>query len=194
MKREELEAKGYTSEQVTDILNTLHLVSKDKDKQIADLQSEVLAKDEYVTKYNAAQHQLDEMNKANMTEQEKFEAMKKEAEANLRNSKIIVNKAKAKEILSGLDIDESLIDTLVSEDEQATINNANLLKNRFTTFKDTVEKQTRESITNLNVKPETTNVPQQDDGVMTLDKFYKMTNEEQIKFVNENPGAIENLQ
>lgn len=194
MKREDLLAKGYTEEQVTDILNTLHSVSKDKDKQIADLQSEVLTKDEYVTKYNAAQHQLDEMNKANMTEQEKFEAMKKEAETNLRNSKIIVNKAKAKEILSGLDIDESLIDTLVSEDEQATINNANLLKNRFTTFKDTVEKQTRESITNLNVKPETTNVPQQDDGVMTLDKFYKMTNEEQIKFVNENPGAVENLQ
>lgn len=194
MKREDLLAKGYTEEQVTDILNTLHSVSKDKDKQIADLQSEVLTKDEYVTKYNAAQHQLDEMNKANMTEQEKVEAMKKEAETNLRNSKIIVNKAKAKEILSGLDIEESLIDTLVSEDEQATINNANLLKNRFTTFKDTIEKQTRESITNLNVKPETTNVPQQDDGVMTLDKFYKMTNEEQIKFVNENPEAIQNLQ
>lgn len=194
MKREDLLAKGYTEEQVTDILNTLHSVSKDKDKQIADLQSEVLTKSEFETKYNAAQHQLDEMNKANMTEQEKFEAMKKEAETNLRNSKIIVNKAKAKEILSGLDIDESLIDTLVSEDEQATINNANLLKNRFTTFKDTVEKQTRESITNLNVKPETTNVPQQDDGVMTLDKFYKMTNEEQIKFVNENPEAIQNLQ
>ena len=194
MKREDLLAKGYTEEQVTDILNTLHSVSKDKDKQIADLQSEVLTKSEFETKYNAAQHQLDEMNKANMTEQEKVEAMKKEAEANLRNSKIIVNKAKAKEILSGLDIEESLIDTLVSEDEQATINNANLLKNRFTTFKDTVEKQTRESITNLNVKPETTNVPQQDDGVMTLDKFYKMTNEEQIKFVNENPEAIQNLQ
>lgn len=194
MKREDLLAKGYTEEQVTDILNTLHSVSKDKDKQIADLQSEVLTKGEFETKYNAAQHQLDEMNKANMTEQEKVEAMKKEAEANLRNSKIIVNKAKAKEILSGLDIDESLIDTLVSEDEQATINNANLLKNRFTTFKDTVEKQTRESITNLNVKPETTNVPQQDDGVMTLDKFYKMSNEEQIKFVNENPEAIQNLQ
>lgn len=194
MKREDLLAKGYTEEQVTDILNTLHSVSKDKDKQIADLQSEVLTKGEFETKYNAAQHQLDEMNKANMTEQEKVEAMKKEAEANLRNSKIIVNKAKAKEILSGLDIEESLIDTLVSEDEQATINNANLLKNRFTTFKDTVEKQTRESITNLNVKPETTNVPQQDDGVMTLDKFYKMTNEEQIKFVNENPEAIQNLQ
>lgn len=194
MKREDLLAKGYTEEQVTDILNTLHSISKDKDKQIADLQSEVLTKGEFETKYNAAQHQLDEMNKANMTEQEKFEAMKKEAETNLRNSKIIVNKAKAKEILSGLDIDESLINTLVSEDEQATINNANLLKNRFTTFKDTVEKQTRESITNLNVKPDTTNVPQQDDGVMTLDKFYKMTNEEQIKFVNENPEAIQNLQ
>ena len=194
MKREDLLAKGYTEEQVTDILNTLHSVSKDKDKQIADLQSEVLTKGEFETKYNAAQHQLDEMNKANMTEQEKVEAMKKEAEANLRNSKIIVNKAKAKEILSGLDIEESLIDTLVSEDEQATINNAKKKKNRFTTFKDTIEKQTRESITNLNVKPETTNVPQQDDGVMTLDKFYKMTNEEQIKFVNENPEAIQNLQ
>ena len=31
MKREELLAKGYTEEQVTDILNTLHSVSKDKD-------------------------------------------------------------------------------------------------------------------------------------------------------------------
>ena len=91
MKREELLAKGYTEEQVTDILNTLHSVSKDKDKQIADLQSEVLTKGEYETKYNDVQHQLDEIKKANMTEQEKFEAMKKEAETNLRNSKIIVN-------------------------------------------------------------------------------------------------------
>ena len=69
----------------------------------------------------------------------------------------------------------------------------NIVKQIINTI-NTIEKQTRESITNLNVKPETTNVPQQDDGVMTLDKFYKMTNEEQIKFVNENPEAIQNLQ
>ena len=144
MRREELLAKGYTEEQVTDILNTLHSVSKEKDKQISDLQSEILTKSEFETKYNAAQHQLDELNKANMTEQEKFEEMKKEAEKNLRDSKIIVNKAKAKEILSGLDIDESLIDTLVSEDEQKTLSNANLLKERFSSFKDTIEKQTKE--------------------------------------------------
>lgn len=193
MKREELLAKGYTEEQVTDILNTLHSMSKDKDKKIADLQSEVLTKGEFETKYNTVQHQLDELNKANMSEQEKYEAMKKEAEENLRNSKIIVNKAKAKEILSGLDIDESLINTLVSEDENVTLNNANLLKNRFTTFKDTIEKQTRESITNLNVKPKTTNVPQKDDSVMTFEKFASMTNEEQTKFAMEHPEELAKL-
>ena len=178
MRREELLAKGYTEEQVTDILNTLHSVSKEKDKQISDLQSEILTKSEFETKYNAAQHQLDELNKANMTEQEKFEEMKKEAEKNLRDSKIIVNKAKAKEILSGLDIDESLIDTLVSEDEQKTLSNANLLKEKFISFKDTVEKQTKESITNLEVKPNLTNIPQKDD-TMTMEKFGALSAEEQ---------------
>lgn len=192
MKREELLAKGYTEEQVTDILNTLHSVSKEKDKQISDLQSEVLTKGEFETKYNAAQHQLDELNKANMTEQEKFEEMKKEAEKNLRDSKIIVNKAKAKEILSGLDIDESLIDTLVSEDEQKTLNNANLLKEKFSSFKDTIEKQTKESITNLEVKPNLTNIPQKDD-VMTMEKFGALSAEEQNKFIEEHPQEFENL-
>ncbi len=192
MKREELLAKGYTEEQVTDILNTLHSVSKEKDKQISDLQSEVLTKGEFETKYNAAQHQLDELNKANMTEQEKFEEMKKEAEKNLRDSKIIVNKARAKEILSGLDIDESLIDTLVSEDEQKTLNNANLLKEKFSSFKDTIEKQTKESITNLEVKPNLTNIPQKDD-VMTMEKFGALSAEEQNKFIEEHPQEFENL-
>lgn len=192
MKREELLAKGYTEEQVTDILNTLHSMSKDKDKQIADLQSEVLTKGEYETKYNAVQHQLDELNKANMTEQEKFEAMKKEAEINLKKSKLIVNRAKAKEVLSGLDIDEGLIDTLVNEDETITLNNATMLKNRFTTFRDTIEKQTRESITNLEKKPTPTNIPQ-DDGAMTLDKFNMLSNDEQIKLISENPNILNNL-
>lgn len=192
MKREELLAKGYTEEQVTDILNTIHSVSKEKDKQISDLQSEILTKGEFETKYNAAQHQLDELNKANMTEQEKFEEMKKETEKNLRDSKIIVNKAKAKEILSGLDIDESLIDTLVSEDEQKTLNNANLLKERFSSFKDTVEKQTKESITNLEVKPNLTNIPQKDDA-MTMEKFGALSAEEQNKFIEEHPQEFENL-
>ena len=44
MKREDLLAKGYTEEQVTDLLNMFHGINKEKDKKIADLQSEVLQK------------------------------------------------------------------------------------------------------------------------------------------------------
>ena len=54
MRREDLLAKGYTEEQVTDLLNTFHGINKEKDKQIADLQSEVLQKSEFETKYNEA--------------------------------------------------------------------------------------------------------------------------------------------
>lgn len=193
MKREDLLAKGYTEEQVTDLLNMFHGINKEKDKKIADLQSEVLQKSEFETKYNEANAKLEEINKANMTEQEKFEAMKKETENNYKQSKIIVNKAKAKEVLGGLNIDDSLIDTLVSEDENATIQRANLLKNTFTNYKDNVVKETKEAITTIDVKPSATNIPQRDDNAMNWERFSKMSSIEQEKFINEHPVEFENL-
>lgn len=188
MRREELLEKGYTEEQVTDILNTFHGINKENET----LKSDLLAAKSIESKYNDVQKQLDEIQKAQMSEQEKIALEKKETEENLRKSKIIVNKAKAKEVLAGLDIDEELIDNLVNEDEAVTLKSANLLKNKFEAFKETVAKQTKDSLANLDVKPNISSVPQESDA-MTWDKFQTMSEEEQSKWANDNPEEFNKL-
>jgi len=188
MRREELLEKGYTEEQVTDILNTFHSINKENETLKADL----LNAKNMEAKYNDAQKQLEDIQKASMNDQQRLELEKKEIEKNLRESKLIVNKAKAKEVLAGLDIDEELISNLVNEDEATTIKNATLLKNKFEAFKETVAKQTKDSLASLDVKPNLTNVPQESNA-MTWDKFQKLSDEEQSKWANENPEEFNNL-
>lgn len=188
MKRENLLAKGYTEEQVTDILNTFHGINKENDK----LKGQVLEQSDLQNTVKELQEKLDAINKEKLTEQEKLELDKQEIAKNLRESKIIKNRAKAMEILSGLDIDETLINTLVTEDENSTIANATALKSKFDSYKEVVEKQTKEAITNLDVKPNVSNVPQ-DDGAMTWEKFSSLSVDEQNKFAMENPTEFENL-
>lgn len=185
MKREELLAKGYTEEQVTDILNTFHGLNKENETLKSELET---------TKgSNTELHkQLDAINEANLSEQEKLEKQKAEIEKNLANAKRIYNTAKAKDILAGLDVDESLINTLVSDDENVTINNATLLKTKLETVKDLAIKKTREEIANLNVKPAPTNVPQGDD-VMTKEKFMKMTMTQQKEWKDKNESAYKEM-
>lgn len=185
MHREELIEKGYSEEQVTDILNMYHQLNaetKKANEQVAQTKEQAAA----------LQKQLDDINKANMTEQEKFEQMKKETELNLANSKKIYNKAKVKEILAGYDIEDDIINNFVSEDETSSINGANLFKSRLDTIIANTTKQVQEKISNIDVKPNATNVPQESTG-MTLDKFKKMTMTEQVEFKRNNPEAYENL-
>ena len=188
MKREDLLAKGYTEEQVTDLLNTFHEVNNENKK----LQSELDKKASLETQNQELQKQLDEIHKANMTEQEKINAEKAEIEENLANSRKIYNTAKAKEILAGMDIDEELIKTLVSDDEETTIANANLLKSKINNVIEITAKQTKDSITSIPVAPQPTNVPQGDDE-MTLDKFNKLSMTDQIIFKRENPEKYNEL-
>lgn len=189
MKREELLAKGYTEEQVTDLLNTFHSINKENDR----LKGELLSKSELENKYNEAQRKLDDINKANLSVQEQMELDKKETAKNLAESKKILNKAKASQVLSGLDIDDVIIDNLVTEDEATTLKNANLLKEKFDNFRDTVEKQTRANITSLDVKPNPTNIPQGGEDVMTVEKFKSMTLTEQVFWKRENADEYRQL-
>ena len=189
MKREELLAKGYTEEQVTDLLNTFHSINKENDR----LKGELLSKSELENKYNEAQRKLDDINKANLSVQEQMELDKKETAKNLAESKKILNKAKASQVLSGLDIDDEIIDNLVTEDEATTLKNANLLKEKFDIFRDTVEKQTRANITSLDVKPNPTNIPQGGEDVMTVEKFKSMTLTEQVFWKRENADEYRQL-
>ena len=185
MKREELLAKGYTEEQVTDLLNLFHKENSETKK----LSEEVNSKNETIANL---QHQIDEINKANMTEQEKLEQMKKETELNLANSKKIYNTAKVKEILAGYDVEDDLIQRLVSDDENSSINSANLFKNRLDTIISNTTKKVQDSISNIDVKPNPTNI-KQESNQMTAEKFKEMSMTEQVMWKREHSEEYEQI-
>lgn len=182
--------EGATEEQVTNLLNTFHNIEKNKNEEISGLKGQL---NKY-SDYDAIKKQLDDINKSNLTREEQIALKEKEAEEKLAKSNIILNTTKAKEILAGFDLDEETIQMLVSEDETKTINNATKLKEKFTSLKDTVAKETKESLGKLDLKPSISNVNQNEQGdVMTMDKFLKLSATEQQKFIDEHPQEFENL-
>lgn len=187
-RAKEILGDGASEEQVTAFLNTFHSELKSKESQISDLNSKLNSQSDY----EELKKKLDDIEKANMTEQEKLDNMKKEYEQNLRESKMIVNKAKATEILAGLNISEDIINSLVRDDEQATLTNANNLKAQIEAMREETVRKTKEELATLDVKPNISNVSQNDEG-MTWEKFSKLSEEEQNKFVSENPEEFANL-
>jgi hypothetical protein len=192
MKREELLAKGYTEEQVTDLLNAFHNANNEVKKENENLRKVLESKNALEEQNQNLQKQLDAINEANLTEQEKIAKEREEAERYLSNAKKINNTAKAKEILAGLDIDDTLVATLVSDDEQATINNANLLKAKIENVREVAITTTKEQLANIDVKPNPSNIPQ-DEGAMTLDKLNAMSLTDQLMFKRENPDVYAEL-
>ena len=191
-KAREILGENATEEQITNLLNQWHI---DESSKVKDLESKVNSLTEQNNKYSdydTIKKQLDDINKANMTEQEKIDQMKKETENNLRESRRIVNTAKAKEILAGLDLDDELISLVVSDDSQKTIDSANKLKAKFDSQKEIVTKKTQEDLTKLNVQPTISNVTQ-NDNAMNFEKFSNMSADEQNKWLAENPNGLENL-
>ena len=191
MKRDDIKkllGENVTEEQISNLLNAFHEKESETKKQVDDLTKQLNQKSDY----DELKKQLDDINKANMTEQEKLEQMKKETENNLKQSRIIVNTAKAKEILAGENIDDELINRFVVEDTNVTIAMANKFKETLSNLRTNVEKQTRESLSTQDLKPSITNV-NQDDGIMTLEKFSDLSAEEQNKWLQDNPNGLSNL-
>ena len=184
--------EGATEEQITNLLNNYHNVESEKVKSLEEKVNSLESENSKYSDYDSIKKQLDDINKANMTEQEKLEEQKKEIETNLKNSRIIVNTAKAKEILAGLDLDDDTISLVVSDDETTTINRANNLKNKFDTMRDTVAKKTKEDLSNLDISPTITNVEQKDEA-MNWDKFQSLSADEQNKLIEENPDILDKL-
>ncbi len=180
-----------TEEQITNLLNSWHLDENAKVKELEEQINSLTATAKKYSDYDEIKKQLDDINKANMSEQEKLEAQKKEIEANLKQSKIIYNTAKAKEILTGLDLDDDIISLVVSDDADKTIASANKLKAKFDSQKENVAKETKESLINIDLTPSISNVNQ--NKGMTLDEFDNMSAEEQIKWMEENPNGLDNL-
>ncbi len=197
MNREEARkilGEGATEEQITNLLNSWHIQESAKVKELETQVNNLTEQNSKYSDYDTIKKQLDDINKANMTEQEKLEQMKKETEANLKNSRIIVNTAKAKEILTGLDLDDELISLVVSDNADKTIANANKLKAKFDSQKDIVAKQTKETLINVDLKPSVSNVNPNSDDIMTFEKFGVLSAAEQEKWINEHPNEFENLQ
>lgn len=197
MTREEAKkilGEGATEEVITNFLDNYHIEESSKVKDLENKINNLTQENSKYSDYDSIKKQLDDINKANMSEQEKLEQMKKEAETNLKNSRIIVNTAKAKEILAGLDLDDDTISLVVSDDEMTTINRANNLKTKFDTMKESVAKQTTEALMSANLKPNISNVNQKTDDIIdSFEKFGKLSAEEQTKWMNEHPEEFSKL-
>lgn len=180
--------EGVTEEQVTNVLNLIHTSNKEKDEQIKGLETI----NSQFADYDELKKYKEEVEKSKMTEQEKLEQLRKETQENYAKSQVILNTTKAKEILAGLDLDDDIISSLVSNDETKTINNATKLRDKMNTLKENTIKQTKEELNTLNLQPNIENKVL-DDGVMTSDKFFDLSSEEQEKFINEHPDEFNNL-
>lgn len=191
-KARQILGEGATEEQVTNFLNEWHKEKSEEktqyETQLQDLQNQISKYSDYET----IKKENESFKQSQMTEQEKLEQMKKETEKNLKDSRIIVNTAKAKEILAGLDLEDDLINLVVSDDSEKTIESANKLKAKFDSQKDIVAKQTKETLINVNLNPTISNVNQNDE-VMTFEKFSNLSAEEQNEWLTQNPNGLETL-
>lgn len=190
MNRDEarkLLGENATDEQITNLLNAFHINEKALKDEIATKEKELQQYSDYATIKN----QLEEINKSKMTEQEKLEEAKKEIANNLKESRITKNKAKVMTILAGLDIDEELIDSLVGEDENASINKANKLKSKLDSLSDSVAKKTKEELLNLNIEPDMKDANL--NTKMDINKFNELSASEQEKFIIDHPDEFEKL-
>lgn len=196
MSREDIKkmlGENATDEQISAVLNSLHQEKSRADNLEKQLKAQNLINQENEAKYKEMETKLDAIEKEKMTEVEKLELQKKETEKNLAESKKILSKAKAQEILSTVGItDEEIIKTVISDNIDNTIANATVLANKFKSIQEETIKKTKEELANLDIKPAPSNVSQGEEG-MTLDKFFNMSSQEQEKLLSENPEILNNL-
>ena len=191
-----------TEEQITNMLNNFHIQESAKVKELEKQLNGLKEENSRHSDYDDIKKQLDDINRANMTEQEKLEQMRKEAEQmrkeaekELISSRITNNTAKAKEILAGITLDDDIIQSLVSDNLDVTIAKATKMRDFVNSTKEVVAKETKESLTSLNLDPTLPNVNQNEanDVIDTFEKFGKLSAEEQNKWISEHPNEFENL-
>ena len=194
MDRKTLLDKGFTEEQVTEILNGFHAEQSAIQEQNAQLIKDLENKNKQVSELIGYKSQIEEIQKAQMSDAEKIAAQKKEAEEYLAKAKITNNTATAKSILASIGItDENIINTVVDSDEAKTIEKANALKLAFTTREEEAAKKAREELSKIDITPKGSNMQPNADNVMTWEKFQTLSSEEQSKFEAEHPDEFNNL-
>lgn len=187
MNREEIKrilGENASEELTSSLLNAFHNAEKTNTDKIASLQKELTS----YSDYNDVKKKLNQYETEKMSEAEQIEKMKNEATQYLKDAKITNNKAKVMTVLASVDIDEDIINSIVTEDEVKSLENANKILNKINSIKAEVEKQTKDSLMNMDLKPTITNAdPNEDSNVMTKEKFnsLSMLDQKQWKDANE---------
>lgn len=193
MKREELLAKGYTEEQASELLDMFHKNNANITKENADLHSLLDSANDKIAGLTKVEAEYNALKASQLSEEDKQKLAKAETEKNLRESRVILNTAKAREILAPLGgIDENVLNSIVTDNEESTIANATNLLNQINSIKEATVNATKESLTTVDVKPTPSNNLDTNVG-MTWEKFEEMSDDEQSAFAEEHPDEFANL-
>lgn len=193
MKREDVKkilGEDASDEQVDSVLNLYHSSNKASNEKISQYEAKVSS----MSDYEEFKKYKEENEKLKMTEQQRLDALKKEAEDNFRKSKLVYNNAKAKDILAGLELDDDLISTIVTDDEEKTIANATKFKEKIEAIKMDTQKKTKEELGNINQKPTAGNQDPNGNGKkLSKDDFKNMTIQEKNKLYLEDKATWEEM-
>ena len=200
MKREDLLAKGYSEEQVTELLDLFHKNNANLTKQVESLSSDLASANEKIAGLAEVQKELNSIKQAQLSDSEKMALKVKEIEEREKISKQkeieaqkVLNESKAKVILSEIGgVSDSVLKSLVTDNEETTIQNATDLLNQFKTFKQETELKTKEAMSSLDIKPGASNATQSSEG-MTWEKYTTLSDEEQSNFQEQHPDEFAKL-
>lgn len=193
MKREELLEKGYTEEQVSELLDMFHKNSANLTKQNENLASELAVANNKIAGLTEKEQELNTIKQAQLSDADKLALDKEQTAKNLSESKKILNEAKARVILAEIGgVSDSVLKSLITEDEATTIQNANDLLNQFKTFREQTVNKTKEELSSIDIKPTPSNT-NLDANTMDWEKFSALSDEDQIKFQEEHPDEFAKL-
>ena len=200
IERKTLLEKGYTEEQTTELLDLIHGLNANLTKENESLKADLATKNEEISGLNQkvtglskVQEELNSIKQSQLSDEEKRKLALEQAEQDRKEARIILNTAKAREILSPLGgIDEKVLNSIVSDDETTTINNATNLLNLIKTRDEQTVSKTTEQLSSIDVKPTPSNNLNQDTQ-MTWEKFESLSVEEQSKFQEEHPDEFAKL-
>lgn len=190
MKREELLEKGYTEEQVTELLGIFHSKNADLSKENEGLKAELDDAKNKIAGLSQKEAELNALKQAQLTEEEKTALKQKEIEDNLTKSRITLNTAKAKEIFSTIGgIDDETLATIVTDNLDETIKRANNWVSKINNYKTEASNKTKEELSAIDTKPTASN-DLNTQGGMTWEKFDSLSSDEQMKFAEEHPDEF----
>ena len=130
----------------------------------------------------------------NMTAEELQAQKIKEAENAQRKYEKLSNKIEAQKILlsGGLtsgDTMEKILDKICSENQEATLEAANIIVEMVKSTRENTEKKVKEEVLKNKPKPDATNM-QAGDDVMTKEKFDNLSYEEMAAYAQKDPEGF----